>query len=285
MSADSQSDTSQVDTDKTQVDDTHDYETQARTMGWRPKEEYRGDPDHFVDAKTFYERGRTVLPILQATERALREELARVKADAQQAIQIAEKSREREVADLKVQLEMAKQARKEAVKEADGDRFEAAEEQVKELESAIADSSTSTKAQTPQLDPRYSAWLNRSEQAWLTGDEEAQAIAAGRAYLPKYKHLVGQYELFWDAVAKDTKKIMDATHAAQRADLDRPGPEGAGRGNGEVRARAGERSFANLTPEFKKQCDRQYKDFNISVPLEKWRERYVSGISEDAFRK
>lgn len=269
-------------------DSAPNYEALAREMGWRPEGEYRGDPDHFVDAKTFYERGRTVLPIVQAEARALRQEIERVKADANKALEISERSREREVADLKAQLEAAKVERKEAIKEADGDRFEAADGAVKELEKAIEGSSKPPQDNTPKIDPRYQAWLDSPANQWFKGDEEAQAMAEGLVRLPKYAHLYKQAEKLWDAVAADVKKIKDSAKANARADLDRPGPEGGGRGNGKVRSQAGERSYENLTPEFKKQCDRQYDSFYGSsgtVTKEKWRERYVSGISEDAFRK
>lgn len=264
-----------------------DYEALAREMGWRPKDEFKGDAALFVDAKTYYERGQTVLPIVQAEARALRQELERTRADAHKALEIANRANEREVADLQAQVEAAKLTRKEAIKEADGDTFESADERVKALEAEIAklkqaskDTSTST-----QLDPGYVAWLNRPEQSWFNSDEEAQAMAEGLVRLPKYKHLIGQREKLWDAVVGDLKKMKDAQRAGNRADLERPGPEGAGRGNGEVRARAGERSFVNLTSDMQKTCDRQYKDFGITIPKEKWRERYVNGCADDAFRK
>lgn len=286
MSDDSRDGTSQVDTSNTTRDDAPDYEALAREHGWRPKGEFRGPDEHFVDAKTYYERSQTVLPIIRAEAQALRDELDKVKADARSAIQIAEKAREREVSDLKAQLEAAKLARKEAIKEADGDTFEAADTQVKELETAISEASKKPpQDEGPKLDPQYVTWLERGENAWFKGDEEAQAMAEGLVRLPKYKHLIGQREKLWDAVVGDVKKMKDAARKESRADLERDGPEGAGKGGGEVRSRAGERSYANLTQEFKQQCERQYKSFGISIPIEKWRERYVQGCAPDAFRK
>lgn len=284
MTDTSHSDASTVGDDNTKGKDAPDYEALAREMGWRPESEYHGK-NPFVDAKTFYERGQVVLPIVQAENKALRDEIERIRSDAAQALQVAERSREREVADLKAQLEAAKVERKEAIREADGDRFEAAESQVKELEKAIADSSKPAKDNIPKIDPRYQAWLDSPTNQWFKGDEEAQAMAEGLVRLPKYAPLYKQAEKLWDAVAADVKKIKDASRASNRADLDRPGPEAGGRGNGQVRSQAGERSYANLTKEFQQQCDRQYKQFNPPVTQEKWRERYVQGCAPDAFRK
>ena len=39
-----------------------DAETAAREMGWRPKEEFRGEAEKWVDAETFVSRGEHFLP-------------------------------------------------------------------------------------------------------------------------------------------------------------------------------------------------------------------------------
>ena len=36
---------------------TNPYEGQAREMGWRPKDEWEGEPEKWRDAKEFVERG------------------------------------------------------------------------------------------------------------------------------------------------------------------------------------------------------------------------------------
>lgn len=47
----------------------------AREMGWTPKEKFRGDPNKWVDAETYVERGEHVLPILRADRDRLKREL------------------------------------------------------------------------------------------------------------------------------------------------------------------------------------------------------------------
>lgn len=56
-----------IDTGPTEV------EQRARRMGWRPQEEFTGDEGQFVDAATFIKRGEEVLPIVNATNKRLRE--------------------------------------------------------------------------------------------------------------------------------------------------------------------------------------------------------------------
>lgn len=50
-------------------------EDAAREMGWRPKEEFKGDPEKWVEAETFVKRGEEILPILKAQSKKDREAL------------------------------------------------------------------------------------------------------------------------------------------------------------------------------------------------------------------
>ena len=58
-----------------------DYETEARLMGWHPKEEFRGNPDDWVDARTFITRGEQQLPILRENNRKLQARVRRTDDD------------------------------------------------------------------------------------------------------------------------------------------------------------------------------------------------------------
>jgi hypothetical protein len=49
-----------------QAPNTAEDEAQARRIGWRPREQYRGPPETWVDATEFLRRGREYIPILQA---------------------------------------------------------------------------------------------------------------------------------------------------------------------------------------------------------------------------
>src|SRR3990167_6165982 len=48
---------------------------EARNMGWVPQEEFRGDKANWVDAATFVDKGRHILPILQKNNERLQAEL------------------------------------------------------------------------------------------------------------------------------------------------------------------------------------------------------------------
>lgn len=58
-----------------QQEEVRDYEGEASEMGWRPKEQFKGDPEKWVDAQEFVERGEHILPILKANTNKLRSEI------------------------------------------------------------------------------------------------------------------------------------------------------------------------------------------------------------------
>lgn len=63
-------------TDQVVGDVTEEELREARSLGWADKDKWKGNPENWVDAKTFLERGKTVLPIVQATNKRLADQLA-----------------------------------------------------------------------------------------------------------------------------------------------------------------------------------------------------------------
>jgi hypothetical protein len=61
-----------------------DTEVRARTMGWVPKEEYKGNPDNWRDANEFVRRGEEILPIVQERNRDLTRRLTELETRSQQ---------------------------------------------------------------------------------------------------------------------------------------------------------------------------------------------------------
>lgn len=56
-------------------------ESEARSQGWRPREEFAGPETAWVDADTFVQRGREILPIVQSQLRKERANVARLAAE------------------------------------------------------------------------------------------------------------------------------------------------------------------------------------------------------------
>ena len=271
-----------------------DYEAEARKMGWRPKEEYKGPPEKFVEAQVFYENGEKVLPIVTAALRATREELDRLKAQHVEFAKIAERTHAAEKAELELALKEAKIARAKAITEGDGEAHELADDAVKDLESKLKtpppkkdDTPSLRKVINPGNDPVLNAWLDEHPRA--VEDQDFAMMLASTATLKKFNDIRGQHRTFYDAVYKEALKIEKLAAMEDSDGRERPGPARGGRGNDEVGDRGGppKRSYENLTPDFKRACDRMGKDYGkTSTPAEtaKWREYYVQGCTDDAFK-
>ena len=61
-----------------------DYEALASEQGWTPKEGWKGDPDKWVDAETFYDRGEQIAGILKSKNAKLEDRLNRVEQSSKQ---------------------------------------------------------------------------------------------------------------------------------------------------------------------------------------------------------
>lgn len=68
--------------------DRAQVEAEAKKMGWSPKQYWRGNPDHWIDADEFVRRGKELVPILQSDRRKLQKDLE--SRDAQIAAMRAE---------------------------------------------------------------------------------------------------------------------------------------------------------------------------------------------------
>ena len=52
-----------------------DWEAKARETGWAPKEQFRGDPEKWIDAETWAKRGEEFIPLLKTANRELRSQI------------------------------------------------------------------------------------------------------------------------------------------------------------------------------------------------------------------
>lgn len=178
-----------------------EIEAEARRGGWRPLDEYRGDPSKWVDAKTFVENGQRILPVVRrerdelrdtvsrmaANQSQLSEELAAARADMQKLLASHRTAEARGRAQALAEL---RNEQRQAVVEADTARFDAASEQINRLESeeivdepALAPVTRPAPRPAVQLDPAVQEFVDSNP--WYSQDRtlntamvaEHQAIA------------------------------------------------------------------------------------------------------------
>jgi len=196
-------------------------EKEARAMGWLPKEEFKGDAAHWVEAPAFVEKGRQILPIMQKNNERLLGQVGNLNAKldglagalkaAQTTIEALEASH---ADDVKEQVEQARKDLKAelTVASRDGDHEAVAEitDKLTQLTTANRDAGGEETAEEkaarertaarPQIDPAIQAWFQKNQdfvsnprKVALAGVIQQELRAAGEtATGPAFLDLVAE---------------------------------------------------------------------------------------------
>lgn len=265
---------------------SNETETKALEMGWVPKDEFRGDPEKWIDAETYVRRGEEFMPILKANNKRLSEELAQVKGELKKTNEmlaastesiealrefnsdLVRKEAEKQIAAMKVELKEAKQ-------EGDVDKELELTEQIREHSEALKEAKKEPAkkveqppVQDPTQNPEWQAWV--AENTWFGKDKRRTALAIGIAEeIKDAENIVGRALL--DRVSEEVEKVFGG--GAPRHDKVEGGGRGAGNGGG------GGKSFADLPAEAKEACDRQANrlvgDNRAFKTMQDWRKHYT----------
>ena len=247
------------------ADTSRDYEAEARDMGWRAPDEFPGDGKKFIDAKTFVERGETMLPLVKAELAKSKQEIAELKRQFKQASthfsKTEERAYQRALTDLQQRHDDAvevgdKLAAKRVVDEMRG--LEKDFEQTKAIE-APSDQPT-----PDQLRAELNEWVEAND--WYVLDDSKRRYADMQAEtMGPAENWTGGRKAWFDELAKrvDTKFA------------DRPPTQTNGSGN---RSGAkGGKTFSDLPPEAKRLAEKWVKSGLI-----KSRDDYVRSYQWDA---
>lgn len=166
-------------------DELSETEQAAYAQGWRPEDEWKGDPAKWVDAKEFVFRGELmeriqkqtkVINNLQSTQDELKDAL---KVLGEHNHQIAQKEYDRALSTLR-------RERREALREDDHDKVDELEDRIDELKDAKDELKEETKKEpekgtdkeekTTELPPIVGEWLV-ANQKWYDSDEIMRGAA------------------------------------------------------------------------------------------------------------
>ena len=150
-------------------------EDRAREQGWRPKEEFDGEPSKWVSAETFVAKGELIDRI---------ESLGKKLKDSEKTIKmLSEHHTKVKESEFKRAVEFLKSQKKAAYESGDVDR-------IIELDDKIAEVRDTQKAQKqqeavnaePETHPAFQSWV--SENKWYEKNSEmrSDADAFGEAY-------------------------------------------------------------------------------------------------------
>lgn len=147
-----------------------ELEGRARRMGWRPREEFRGDPDRWIPAEEFIDRGERMLPLLQernrAADRQITELRQRVEEQGQTLNSMLQSARRAEQVGYRRAMQELSQQRQRAVETGDTAAFAAVEQAMRELgpEPQVPQVPQPPNNGGPQAnaDPTIVAWVERN---------------------------------------------------------------------------------------------------------------------------
>jgi len=243
-------------------------EQEARSLGWVPQEEFRGDVAKWVDAETFVERGNSMVPLLKKTKADLEgklgassQEIARLTglvSASQEAIaalqEFHDEDTKRQVAKAKAgllaELEQAKR---------DGDtKLEVKlTDELIDLNAATKEAAAKPVVRQPIREERSEAVLDpiftefAKENSWFGTDMRKTSKAMGIAHIIRASeendHLTGKAFM---------QKVMEGME-----EVGRPAPSKVAGGGptGSHGAGSSGKGFADLPADAKDACARQGK--------------------------
>jgi DNA repair exonuclease SbcCD ATPase subunit len=244
---------------------------EALSMGWTPREEWKGDPSKWRSAAEFVERGKEILPIVnkrleQERQRSaqLERELQEMRATLQEFREYSKRDKERMY---KRALEELKAKKKQALEEGDADAVLEIDDAILELRESNKKALEEEKPTAPTYDPTndvvYQTWL--SENRWYGTDVELTyyADAIGRVLAHNNPELKGRP--FLDAVKQRLREQFPEKFDNPRRKI--ATVEGTSVGTASSKLK---RTYENLPPDAKAACDRFVKQGLMT------REEYVA---------
>ena len=271
------------------VEDGQDFEAEAREMGWVGQEEWEGPEDKWIDAKSFVEKGESVLPILRANNKRLKKDLL---------------TRDREISTLKESMEAANKAIKALQKNHDAATQAAVEQAKKDLRAQLKEArevgdvdaeeeirDKLGELKQPQkveeesaknnagLHPDFIEW--RDAHPWFTDQSTPEARKKVRDFIR-----IGE-DLRDDGDTTVGKAFMDKCLRIleDRSNPSKKSPSKVESGNAGGRSAGGGRGFDSLPKEAKDACHDDNDNFvgpgKMFKTVKEWEDHFTSVYNED----
>ena len=221
-------------------------EAKARAQGWVPKEDFRGDAERWIDAKSFVERGETILPIMRERNERLEKEIRGMKESFKEFSEFHRQTEERTYQRALKEIEQRKLA---AVGNADTAEYQNAELERVELEK----SKPIPKAEKADEPPELQEF--QTSNPWYGIDQELtnEADALGGAYTKQGI----PYSKMLEKVQETIKKLHPEKFTNIRRD-NVSSVESVSSETG-LPKKGNSRAYENLPAEAKAQCDKWIK--------------------------
>lgn len=243
---------------------------EAKALGWVDKDQWRGKPEDHLDAKSFLDKGRHLLPVMQENSRRLREQMKTLEAQVssqQQALAAATATiktlEESHDEDVKAQVAAARAALKDELATASeqGDhkavadltdklaQLGKAEDKAEVREEKNRRASDRAEPGTREITGPYAAEVKQwfADHPIYTKDLRRQALANAVTVELRQAGNTKMGAAFCDEVAAEVEKVLGGEAGVNRVSSSR---------SSESRASGG-KTYADLPADVKAICDRQ----------------------------
>ena len=155
---------------------TNPYEGEAREMGWRPKEEWQGEPEKWRDAKEFVERGELYGKI-DTVSRELKETRKALKMLQEHHSKVKDVEFRRAVEELKL-------AQRKHLEDGNADEYLKTTELLTDIkaEQKARQVVEEVTPKQPQVDPRFIEWTKENTWYEKNMDMREYADIIGQGY-------------------------------------------------------------------------------------------------------
>lgn len=232
-------------------------ETEAKTFGWVPKEEFKGEEAEWRDADTFLRRGKEIngflrkdLEKIQRTLQSKDAEIAEIRSTMEDFRKYHNETEQRAY---KRAIEDLKQEKSAAIAQGDGDKVVLLDEQLDTLKEAQR--TPTAPAAQPVPDPKFAGefqtWQEENNSWWMKDMELTElAVDFGEILKKKNPNMLGK--VFLDEVLKKVKSVHPDKFENPNRQNSAVGSSSQGGGSlGKKK-----KSYDNLPPEAKKACDK-----------------------------
>ena len=220
------------------------HEEKARSDGWRPKDEWHGDPEQWVDAETFVERGEQINGVLKQKVGRLEGKIAGLEKANKEFGEYHRTSLENEKQRTKDAIRELEATRAQAVTDADGETFTRTDAEIRRLERE-----TSTPDQ-PKTDPAGEAWVK--ENPWYLSNPDMAAYTDNICEDVVARGFTG--EAYYEELTRRAQK--EFPDQFQNTARNQPGSVETGGTRESVVSTSNKRDYENLPADARAACDR-----------------------------
>lgn len=219
-----------------------DYEHDAQQEGWRPKEEWQGNPEQWVDAKTFVERGEKIAGILKKKVDSLEQRLSAAEVANRKFGEYHKKTIQKERETAEHQVEKMKEKLAEAIEQGDGQAFNMLNDRIHTMQNNMPEPDFET-----TYDDVTEKWL--SENEWYRTDPVLATFADGAADRIRSQGYAGQ------AYFNELTRMVKETFPEKFGNPNRNRASSVGEGSPDIDIEVKPKTYEALPKEAKQACD------------------------------